>query len=90
MEKTGSWEIFYKGKNNSDWRLNNPMDQVGPNGGMGVVQSGVDVSVEEHVPINQGEQRSRLSSPEEQSLEKFLTKAEKEWVKPVITERKIL
>ena len=44
------------------------MDQVGPNGGMGVVQSGVDVSVEEHVPINQGEQRFGLSSPEEQSL----------------------
>ena len=44
------------------------MDQAGPNGAMGVVRSGINVSVEEYVPVNRGEQRSRLSSPEEQSL----------------------
>ena len=47
---------------------NNPADQIGPNRGLGVVRPGIDASVEEHVSVNRGEQRPRLSSPKEQSL----------------------
>ena len=31
------------------------MDQTGPNGGLGVVQLGIDAGVEEHVSVNRGE-----------------------------------
>nr|POE80335.1 hypothetical protein CFP56_14098 [Quercus suber] len=46
---------FLQGQNHSDWRSNNTMDKAGSNGGMGVVRFGIDVSVEEYVPVNKGE-----------------------------------
>nr|POE91698.1 hypothetical protein CFP56_34470 [Quercus suber] len=45
-------------KNSPNRRRNNQVDQVGPNGDLGMVRLGVDAGLEEHVSVDGGEQRA--------------------------------
>ena len=57
--------VVLQGQNRSNRRRDDQMDKVGSNGGLGMVQLGVDSGLEKHVSADGREQNSRLSSCDE-------------------------